>query len=303
MKSAIKVKGGRLSALRHARAQRPHKLSKPARKAVAKIAKRVVNSKAETKMVTFFNGTIANPSPIRNSTGTFNDAGPVSQNQFISSNTTDILKLIPDIAQGNADNNRNGRFVNPVSAVVHCKVMLSPTSTGATGWQSIYATAYDLTFVAYLLQSVTYKTYSALAAGNDFTKMLDVGDGTTTNFDGSFSAANLPIEKGYYRCLAMKRKQLRSSGIFTGTGGAVNYPTNNNSANLVHEWKWNLTKHLPKKLIYPEETVTVANGLNEPLNSSLFWCVGYYNTDGTVLTTGVINIQQEYTSILKFKDF
>lgn len=283
---------GKMSVIQAKRAPR-------SKKAVTKLVKKVLNSKAETKMVTFFGGPVSNPSPLRNSTGTFTDAAPTSQNQFITSNTTDILKIIPDVAQGTSDNSRNGKSISPVSGSLHCKVMISPVSTGGAGWQN--NNAYDLHMVAYLLQSVTFKTYTALAAGNDFNKMLDVGDGTTTNFDGSFSAANLPVEKGYYRLLATKRKLLRSSGYFTGGSGVG--ISNNNSHPLVHEWKWNYGKHLPKKLVYPEEDVAVAGGQNEPLNSSLFWCVGYYRTDGAVATTGQIYIQQEYTSIMKFKDF
>lgn len=273
------------------------------KKGLRKLVKGVLKNQAETKMATFFCGPIAATSPLANSTGLYSDAAPVSQNPVVISNPTDILKLIPDVPQGTGDNERSGKIINPVSARVRCKVMVSPTSTGSTGWASLQATAYDLTFVAYLLQSVSYKTYRALYVENDFSKMLDVGDGTTTNFDGSFSAANLPIEKGYYRVHKVMRKQLRSSGIFNAPGGTINYPTNNNSHNLVHEWVWDMTKALPKKLVYPEDSVSVASGGNEPLNSSLFWCVGYYKTDGTDANTQEINIQQEYTSILKYKDF
>jgi len=272
-------------------------------KAIRKMINGVLKNKSETKMVTFFEGPVANPAPLTNSTGLFADAAPVSHNPEIINNPTDILKLIPDVAQGTGDNERSGKVINPVSAHVRCKVMLSPTSTGSTGWASVSATAYDLTFVAYLLQSVTFKTYRSLYGNNDFTKMLEVGDGTTTNFDGSFSTANLPVEKGYYRVHKVLRKQLRSSGLFTAPGGVINQITNNNSAPLVHEWTWNLTKALPKKLIYPEDSVSSANGGYEPLNSSLFWCVGYYTTDGTPANLAAINIQQEYTSIMKFKDF
>lgn len=271
------------------------------KKGVTNLVKKVINSKAETKMVAFFNGPIAATTPAANSTGLYSDANPVSQNQFIATNATDILKLIPDVAVGNADNNRTGRYINPVSAGVKCKVMISPISTGGAGYQN--GNAYDMTFVAYLLQSVTYKTYRSLYANNDFTKLLDVMDGTTTKFDGTFSAANLPVERGYYRCLAVKRKQVRSSGAYNPVAPVVNTITNNNSAPIVHEWTWNLKKHLPKKLIYPEDSVTPAIGGNEPLNSSLFWCVGYYNTDGTAPTVPRIFIQQQYTSIMKFKDF
>ena len=236
------------------------KLALRTKKGITNLVKKVINRKAETKMTVFYGGPVAATAPVANSTGLFSDAAPVSQNQFITSNVTDILKLIPDVAQGINDNNRTGTDISPVSARVHCKVMLSPTSTGSSGWASPYAYAYDLTIVAYLLQSVTFKTYRSLYVDNDFSKLLRVGDGTTANFDGSFSAANLPVEKGYYRVHAVKRKQLRSSGLFNGSPGVVYYPTNNNSHNLVHEWTWNLTKHLPKKLTYPESSVSVANG-------------------------------------------
>jgi len=272
------------------------------KKQVAKIAKRVVNAKAETKMVTFYAGPVQATAPLANSTGVIADAAPVSHNPVITSNPTDILKLIPDVVQGDGDNQRSGKYINPVSTRVRCKVMLSPTSTGSTGWASLQATAYDLTFVAYLLQSVSYKNYRSLYVDNDFSRMLEVGNGTTQNFDGTFSAANMPVSKGYYRCYATKRMQLRSSGLFSAPGGSVLYPTNNNSHPLVREWTWNLTKHMPKKLIYPEDSVTAASGGNEPLNSSLFWAIGYYKTDGTV-ADDAINIQLEYTTLMKFKDF
>ena len=82
------------------------------------------------------------------------------------------------------------------------------------GWQN--GINYDLTAVCYLLQSVTYKTYRSLYANNDFGKMFDVMDGTTTSFDSTYQCANLPIEKGYYRVLATKKVYLRSSGESTG---------------------------------------------------------------------------------------
>lgn len=272
-------------------------------KRVKAIASRVVDAKAETKMVGFFNGPVAATSPPANSNGWLADALPVAQNQIITSNPTDILKLIPDVSPGNGDNQRTGRYIMPTAASVRCKVMLAPNTTGSTGWASPQISAYDLTFVAYLLQSVSFKNYRDLYVENDFGKMLDDLSGGTCNFDGSYSAANLPVEKGYYKVLAKKRKQLRSSGLFTAPGGVITQVSNNNSAPLVHEWTWNLKKHLPKKLIYPESTVSVAQGQNEPLNSSIFWCVGYYRTDGTGRGGSDIILNQEYTSIMKYKDF
>lgn len=301
-------KGETLGQFRNRIALRARRLAaqrKPKKKGIRTLIKNILKSQSETKMVTFYGGSTANPSPLRNSTGTYADAGPVSQNQFITNNTTDILKLLPDVAPGTADNQRTGKVINPLSCRVKCKVMISPTTTGERGWAA--GVAYDVTFVAYMLQHVSLKTYSSLHTDNSFNQLLSVGDGTTTNFDGSFSGNNMPVEKGYYRLLAKKTHRLRSSGTLpesplqplVGNGRMVNQ----NSHTQSYEWTWNLGKHLPKRLIYPEDNVTVAQGGLEPLNAAPFWCVGYYRTDGTVSATGVIDIQQEYTSILKYKDF
>lgn len=294
--AAVRFRNAQARAARNAKAG----LTKRQKKAV----KSIVNSKAETKMVSFFEGPVANPSPLQNSTGTFADKALVAHNQFINNNTTDILKVIPDVVQGMADNNRDGRQISPVSGKLKIRVLITPQQPNGQGWQN--GINYDLTAVCYLLQSVTYKTYRALYANNDFGKMFDVMDGTTTSFDGTYQCANLPVEKGYYRVLATKKVYLRSSGESTGAPVAgATVPTNQNSHKIVHEWTWDYGKHLPKKLVYPEDNVAIADGLNEPLNSSIFWCLGYYQTDGSVqgTPTPAIRIAEEYTSIMKFKDF
>jgi len=255
-------------------------------------------------MVAFFEGPVGQASPLQNSTGLFTDKALVAHNQFINNNATDILKVIPDVIQGPGDNQRDGRQINPVFGQLKIQVMIAAQQPNLTGWQNDYF--YDLTVVCYLLQSVTYKTYRSLYANNDFGKMFDVMDGTTTSFDGTYQTANLPVEKGYYRVLATKKVYLRSSGAAGTVPPQViaTQITNNNSHKLMHEFTWNYGKHLPKKLTYPEEIETPANGLNEPLNSSIFWCLGYYNTDGTVqgTPTPAIRITEQYTSIMKFKD-
>jgi len=294
-KKLIRLRNAQARAKRNAAAG----LTKRQKKAVT----RIVNSKAETKMVTFFEGPVGGTAPVQNSTGLFTDKALVAHNQFINNNATDILKVIPDVIQGPGDNQRDGRSINPVSGQLKIQVMVAAQQPNGQGWENGYN--YDLTAVCYLLQSVTYKTYRALYANNDFGKMFDVADGTTTSFDGTYQCANLPIEKGYYRVLATKKVYLRSSGASPGgVGVGVNTVTNNNSAKLVHEWTWNYGKYLPKKLVYPEEIVNPADGLNEPLNSSIFWCIGYYNTDGTVqgVPSPAIRITEQYTSIMRFKD-
>ena len=298
----LKSKSGKKFVVVASTKKNAHRARMSSKKAVTKLVKKVINGKAETKMVAWYNGAVAGTSPVQNSTGLYEQATIVSHNQFITSNNTDILKVIPNVVQGTADNNRNGRFINSVSGQLKVRVMISPVAPGTTGWMN--NCAYDLTAVCYLLQSVTYKTYRTLYAGNDFTKLLDRMDGQTASFDGTWSAGTLPVEKGYYKLLGKKTIYLRSSGVPLGQVPTLTQTGNINSHKLVHDFTWNYGKHLPKKLVYPEESVAVADGQNEPLNSSLFWCVGYYNTDGTAPIAGSlpINIGIEYTSILKYKD-
>lgn len=260
----------------------------PLRRAI----KNIVRGQAETKMVTYYNGPVGTPS-----SGLLADAAPVSQNQNISVNNTDILRLIPDVSQGPADNNRIGDTIRPVSLVGKFQVMISPISTGGAGWQN--NNAYDLTVVAYCLKHVSYKTYTSLYTSNDFSKMLKVGDGTTKSFAGKYPDSTMEVHPGYYQVLHKKKIYLRSSGYFTGGSGVG--ISNNNSHPLQHEWTWNLTKHLPKTLQYPENNVTTID-VDRPLNAAPFWCVAYYNTDGTMSSQPTIWIQQQYTTILKFKD-
>ncbi|WP_217469381.1 hypothetical protein, partial [Staphylococcus aureus] len=91
------------------------------KKAVKSLINKVINSKAETKMVAFYGGNVAQASPLQNCTGLYSDAALVAHNQFITSNTNDILKVIPDVApQAGAasDNSRVGRVIDPISGML-----------------------------------------------------------------------------------------------------------------------------------------------------------------------------------------
>lgn len=284
-KNPIRVKGyGRRRGRRAPRSS--------GKKGLTKLIKRVVRGEAETKQAMWYSGS----SP---QDGKYATSIPVSQNQFIQANATDILPILPYVEKGTTEYTRIGEVINPVSCKLHCKVMISPVSTGSSGW--INGWAYDLTAVAYMLQHVSYKTYTSLFANNNFSQLLTVGDGQTTFFAGNYQNSMLPVEKGYYKVLAKKKIYLRSSGAFGGPtipGGT----TNSNSDPLVREWVWDVGKHLPKKLLYPQDSVVPAPEDNHPLNAAPFWCVGYYNTQGNNAATPVINIQQHYVTILRYKD-
>jgi len=268
------------------RASRPVQLSKPVTAAV----KRIVKGTQETKMVSWFG------SPLYD--GVWTTTGITPQNGFITSNATDLLRIIPYVPQGLGDNERVGQSITPVSMRIHCKVLLTPTLQGGSGVNNGYS--YNVTCIAYCLQHVSLKTYQALAARNDFTQLLQIGNGSTVGFSGKYEYSTLPVESGYYRVLKVKKINLRSSGNTLPGGSPANVASNNNSHQTTHEWVWDITKAIPKRLTFPENTAPPA-GLNDPLNAAPFWCVGYYNMDNTP-NTQPTQVFQQYSAFLKYKD-
>ena len=155
--------------------------------------------------------------------------------------------------------------------------------------------------VAYCLQHVSLKTYGALAAQNQFNQLLSTGEGSTIGFGGLFSQSQMPVEKAYYKLLGKKMMTLRSSGTQAATVPTPAYEgSNNNAAQLSHEWTWDITKHLPKKIVYPEEKAGFPE--SDPSNTAPFWCVGFYNVSGLPYATAISGINQEYVTQFKYKD-
>jgi len=265
----------------------------PNKRATVKLIKKVIKGQAETKMQVKYGNAVPSTSPFGVST---------QQNQFIVSNATDILTILPKIAQGTDDDQRIGVAISPVSAKLHCSVTVSANTAGGAGFANNLS--YNLVAVAYCLQHVSYKTYASLSTQNDFTQMLQLGGGQTSNFNGTYEFSRLPVSPGYYQVLGKKMFNLRNSGVQSTTVGVpqAQWGTNANAAPVRHEWTWDLTKHLPKKLLYPESD-SAAPGTNDPLNAAPFWCIGYYQMDGSSsVATPQVLIQQQYMTVFKYKD-
>jgi len=257
------------------------------------LAKSLIKSAGETKEVAWFSG----PVP---SNGTFAQAGYVNQNAEITSNTTDIQRLIPYIVAGTGDNQRIGERVSPISlnikgSVSFLKGNVNPSDNTSGRTADIYV-------VMYFLQHVTLKSYAALTASNDFTQLLKTGENTTVPFNGHVWESQMPVEDAYYRLLKKKKFRLRFTGTQQATGGdppSNQWVSQSNCHSYRAEYNVNLSKYLPAQFKYPESNATT--GVNDPTNSSIFMCMGCYQADGSVLN-GVSLFQQQYVTTLKYKD-
>ena len=262
--------------------------------ALTKAIKRVVNNQSETKQVAWYSG------PLQN--GTFANASYVNHNAQISSNVSDILRLIPYINQGTADNQRIGETIVPKSLVVNGSVRLSDGTLNdvVAGFRD------DIVVVLYVLQHVSLKTYTSLASLNNFTQLLRTSENTTAAFTGRVVDSQLPVEDQYYRLLSKKKLRLRYAGAIPGsaTGVPVNSVVSvSNSHSYYADFNFNLSKHLPAKLKYPEQVTggPVLPGAIDPTNSSIFMAVGFYNMDGTPTPADQL-MSIQWSSFLKYKD-
>lgn len=257
------------------------------------LIKRVVKSQAETKYRTFYSGGVLGPllDP-----GDYSIRAYTLQNQFITSNVTDIHRLIPTVLQGVGDNQRIGVKISPTSLVL--------TGNFTVNLQQIWQNNIprDIVVVMYVLQHVTLKDYTSLVAGNDFNQLLDTGEQGTARFNGDIQSAQLPVNRQVYRLLAKKVIPLRYAGV-QPAGVTFTAPVSvANAHNYQASYKLNLTKHLPKVLTYNENT-TSGLGLGDPTNSSIFMTCAWYEMNGGIPpTTASVVFQQEYVSHFHYKD-
>lgn len=235
-------------------------------------------------------------------TATAYPGGVNNQNALITNNTTDIHALLPQIGQGTDDWQRIGTRINPVSLIADFDITIHPQYLNTS-----VPVALNLTVVMYFLQHKINKDYTTLGLNNNFQQLLDVGDGTTSIFNGYPSAAKLPVARQFYQVLKKVVFVLRSDGQWNGAGSlpvTQNIIANGNSAPSFRRLSVNLTKHLPKTLTYPETlSGTGAPTTLWPTNAAPFWCVGVYSNDLVPPPVSLPSVLQiAYSTRMSFKD-
>jgi len=306
-----------------ARANKARNRRKAKTRALNKVQKKqvkaIVEGEAETKRATWYSqfdqGLVARTGPY---VGTLAGSGWQVHNNTILSNFSDICRLIPEVDLGTDKYTRIGVKINPTSLIVKGSLRCLAKDIATTGLPQ------NLTAYVYVLQHVSLKSYGDLFARNQFSQLIDAGDGLTIPFMGNPLDAKLPIAKQFYRVLSRKQVTLRYGGGFTLQGPAGVQPvtmlkTPANSHTWYADFQFNLTKHLPNTLTYPETLTqggSTADRVN-PTNSSIFMCMGYvdwlnpggssgpvanYNAEETSNTEILSQLEATYVSVMTYKD-
>lgn len=299
-------------------------VSKPLRRAITA----VVRSQAETKRAAFYQSYNDGTSNTPNIAGAYSAQGWSVQNNQITSNPVDILQVIPPIQQGTDDWERTGNKISvsnlDVKGSVRVKLkLLEKIYADLSGnWETNTATPFEnVKVVIYWLQHKTLKSYTSLRNANDFTQLLEAGNGYNVAFKGYPNDAHMPVGSQFYTVLKKKVIKLKYAGLVTPVlpAGAVTPPSlspPNYAASISNAHTWyadysvNLTKHCPKNLLFPDDGSSGVAAQNQPTNSSIFMCMGFIDERNPSNTTFVgpptfpveTLIEQTYVSSLSFKD-
>lgn len=267
------------------------KVSKASKSKITDIVKSVVNRNIQSKMQTYYSNAAGFAGD-----GTVANATFAAQDQFITNNVTDILRLIPFVSEGTKDNQRIGESIKPFKLEVQGTIQIDFTN------KLLLELPCDLYAVVYVLEHAFIKQYTTLALQNDFNYLLSTGQNSNQRFNGDYISSTMPVSKQYYKLIKKKVIPLRYAGS-QGTTTTSAYSVAN-----AHQYRSNFSftlkdKHLPANLKYPENTGTTIAGQNDPNNCSLFMCVGYYlmNSQVSPITSNAY-IQQQYVTALHYKD-
>ena len=285
----------------HVKRVRKAHVSKPLRAAV----KAIVRGQAETKYTNWYS-TTNDGTVTTKATGFFNASGWATQNQSITNNTTDILRLISTVIESTSDFNRIGSRIRPVSFTLKGSMRIRNVLIN-----NLLTVTTNFTVDVYVLQHKRLKDYANLYTQNVFSDLLQNGEGGTVPYTGIAVNRGMRVSPANYTVLARKRITLRYGGITVGAVTPTNPYCISNAHTFYADYSMNLIKHLPKVLQYPDSatggTPLPAVVLNAPINSSIFMCMGYpswFNdiSNTTAAAAGNSFMEHTYVTELGFKD-
>lgn len=205
----------------------------------------------------------------------------------------DCLRLIPNITQGTADNNRIGDQIKPQSLKI--SGVLNMYNQGGTQGDGVRR-------LACRMMIVTPKNYpnwaTAYANATTWMPYLLKKGGTTVGFTGIMSDLYCPHNSDAITLHYDKVHFLNQSG-YMAIGGATSGIVSTTQENLVRFWSKTIKFGNNVKFKYDSNT---DSGLT-PTNAGYFLIMGYVLLDGTdVPDTATNRMWNQYITTLTYED-
>lgn len=286
--------------------------ARPAQKAtILDVVNRMLNRKTETKFVGQWMTTNALQTGVSPFPSAYfqNVIQPLGQG---SDGSQYWQTALPAMVQGTTDINRIGDRIEPTSLSTKLNIRLAQQAVADV--RGAQATPLDITVYVFYGLVKSLKTYQGSVsledtrlvvsgqseAGMAMNRLLDKGDLTFTQFDGSQQYAQFPLSD--YVNMKVKKIHLRqASGWINTNANNGSAPPNTDSQNTIRKevtLKWKV----PSKLQYTNSTDIY------PQNFAPVFAVGYVYNDATASTNQIAPAfgdgDVEYTafSSLYFKD-
>lgn len=222
----------------------------------------------------------------------FHTLAPTDFNSGIAS-SGDALRIIPNISQGVADNQRVGDQINPQSLTIRGIVQMLPQNgTQGDGVRKIAARVMIVTPKAYNTWA------SAFANATTWQAYLLKKGGTTTNFSGAIDDLYAPINTDAITCHYNKVHYFNQS-TYMAVGGSTSGTVAATQDKLVHFFKKTIRFGKTRKFKYD---ANVDSGLTPSSGPAYVMLVGYCFVDGGAPDTISTRIRMQYDTILNYED-
>jgi len=242
--------------------RRMRKQSSKASKSFVKKVQRIIHKDTETKCVVY-------------------SSNATAFNQQINS-TGDALRLMPQIANGTAENQKIGNIIRLQSLNIRGVLTMTLGQTTANN------TRFGVRLLVLKAKRFGDWNQSATDFGTNYTRLLE---GSTAGFTGLVADFNTPINRDYFSVVKDKRFYM-SQSLNVSPGTTVNDT-------------FNTTKFINFNVPYSRRNVIYDQDFNatEAVNYPYFMCLGYCKLDGSAADApGASYITLQYTATAKYED-
>lgn len=204
---------------------------------------------------------------------------------------SDCIRIIPNISQGDADNNRTGDEIKPMVLTIRGITQMLPQNIGQSD---------GVRKIGVRMMIVTPKSYntwaSAYANATTWQAYLLKKGGTTTSFSGAIDDLFAPVNTDAITCHYNKVFYLNQNtyGQSTATG-LVAF----DQSNLVRFWKKSFKFGASRKFKYD---ASVDSGLTPSNGPAYVFLMGYCFVDGTSPDIVSTRVRGQFDVTLKYED-